>query len=467
LEIKVQKLRELMELMKPSMPKKVVIKATAFIRLGEGKAIATNLETMISVDMPEAKEPLLIPFTGLVDSLKYIAGNQTMTIEATEKKLVQLSWPDGHASYPTEDVVEFPVLPEINVKAEADLNADMVIPGMLEILPYASTDEARPILNGITMVLGNPVELAAGDGFRMGHKVLPISFPIEEKIIIPQHAVIVLGHAFNKMPRVATLPIAAAKRPLHLTLYGDDAVPATKATFNFGKVSVVVNLIQGNPPNFLALIPKDEAVWSAQMFAPQMEAAIKRVRTIAKGGSSIVRLSFENGMVSVMAVGEDQEISTELKTIAAKGEPWKTALNYGYLVTYLSGKQGIITMSQHTDKGPLVFQYQNSPRVLIMPMAVGEDKPKKDEPEPETGETTEPAAETPTEPANAETEEEEEEEEEDEGGEAAEPTLKQAIVEQSGIPEDNLIVASVKEDAAEAKPKTRAPRKKTPKPVTT
>lgn len=73
----------------------------------------------------------------------------------------------------------------------------------------------------------------------------------------------------------------------------------------------------------------------------------------------------------------------------SKSVSGRTALNYTYLLDYLSGKQGIVIFSKYDDTSPVVFQYQNSPRVLIMPMFVewGDEKPtaaEKAEPEPET-----------------------------------------------------------------------------------
>ena len=98
---------------------------------------------------------------------------------------------------------------------------------------------------------------------------------------------------------------------------------------------------------------------------------------------------FADGKLTVSAKGEDQEISATMDTLNTQGEPGRTALNHTYLLDFLSGKQGIVIFSKYDKTGPLVFQYQNSPRVLIMPMFVqwGDEKPtaaEKAEPEPET-----------------------------------------------------------------------------------
>ena len=412
MEIQVTKLRELMELLKPAVPKKSAIPITAYIRLGEGKAIATDLGTMVIADLPEAEEPMLLPFASLAEMLKYVPGNEMVKVEAQNKK-VSLAWSGGTASYPTEAVQDFPVLPEVPTKAEGTIDGDTLLEAMLAALPYVAADETRLVLSGVTLVLGNPIEVAAGDGFRMSHQVLGLSFPLEAKIIVPAHAVNILGHVFAKTPRTppssadSLIPIVMAKRQLHMALTGEN-----KVRLDLGRTaSVVINLVQGSPPEWLKLIPKGEPVLQSQVFAPQLEAAVKRVRAIAKDGKGIVRMVFADGNLTVSAKAEDQEISATIDTLNTQGEPGRTALNYTYLLDYLSGKQGIVIFSKYDDTSPVVFQYQNSPRVLIMPMFVqwGDEKPtaaEKAEPEPETieenpevepEEETEPVAAAPTE----------------------------------------------------------------------
>jgi len=390
MEIQVNKLRELMELLKPAVPKKSTLPITAYIRLGEGKAIATDLETMVITDLPEAEEPMLLPFASLAEMLKYVPGNETVKIEVQNKK-VSLAWSGGTASYPTEAVQDFPVLPEVPTTAEGMLDGDTLISAMLAALPYVATEESRPVLSGVTLVLGSPIEVAAGDGFRMSHQVLGLSFPLEVKIILPAHAVRTLGHVLAKTPRTppssadSLIPIVTAKRQLHMALAGEN-----KVRLDFGRTaSVVINLVQGSPPDFLKLIPKGEPILQSQVFAPQLEAAVKRVRTVAKDGKGIVRMVFADGNLTVSATGEDQEISATIDTLNTQGEPGRTALDQKYLLDYLSGKQGIVIVSQYDKTGPVVFQYQSSPRVLIMPMFVewGDEKPtaaEQAEPEPET-----------------------------------------------------------------------------------
>jgi hypothetical protein len=227
----------------------------------------------------------------------------------------------------------------------------------------------------------------------MSHQVLGLFFPLEEKIIVPARGVAILEHVFAKTPRTppstaeSLIKVVTAKRQLYMALIGDN-----KLRLDFGTTaSVVINLILGKPPEWLALIPKGEPVLQSQIFAPQLGAAAKRVRDIARDGSGIVRMEFTDGKLKVSARGDDQEISSTIDTLNTQGEPGRTALDQKYLLGYLNGKQGIIVFSKYTDVGPVVFEYQKSPRVLIMPMSVqwGDETPPAEKAEPQAEPTDE------------------------------------------------------------------------------
>lgn len=389
MELQVNRLRGTLDLLKPAVPKNPALKVLNYIRLGDGKAIATDLESMIIANLGEAQEQMLLPYSEVADALKFIPGDETLTIGPAGRKAVSLSWPEGKAQYPTEAVLDFPTLPDLPTRAEGDINGDILIPTMLAALPYVTDDEKRPVLTGVTLVLGNPIEVAAGDGFRMSHQVLGVSFPAEQKTIVPARSVKILGHVFDKTPRPPSIPLVAAKRKVHVSLVGDN-----KLRVDFGTATVVINLIAGEPPTWLALIPKGEPVLESQIFAPQLEAAVKRLRNVAKDGSDIVRLVFKDSRLTLSAKSEDMEMEAVLDTISTKGQG-RTAMNYKQLLEYLAGKQGVITLCQYDNTSPLSLQYQNSPRVLIMPMLV---KWADEEPAPQ------PAEEAPqTAPAGGET----------------------------------------------------------------
>ena len=88
--------------------------------------------------------------------------------------------------------------------------------------------------------------------------------------------------------------------------------------------------------------------------------------------------------MKVSARGGDQEISSTIDTVHTQGEATRIAINQKYVLGYLNGKQGIITFSKYTESGPAVFEDQQSPRMIVMPMVVAwgdEPAAAKEEPE--------------------------------------------------------------------------------------
>ncbi len=404
--IAVTKLKELLDLMKPVINKKATLPVLKFIKMGDGKAVATDLEVMIIRDLSEATEPMLLPHAALSDVVKYIPGIN-VNIEAKDGK-VFLTWDGGSANYPTEKLEEFPMVGEMTSRGEGELDADRIVNAMAAAMPYTAEESTRAVLTGVTLVLGNPIEVAAGDGFTMSHQILPLSFPAEEKIIIPAHAVAVMAHVLLKIPRNppsggdSLIPILVAKRMAKVSLLArEDEIE--KVSFDLGSASVMIKLIAGKPPEWLALIPKGEPILQSTIFALQLEAAVKRVKSIVDGkkGDSIVRVVFADGKITLStSAAEEGEISTTINAVHTMGEPGRTALNYNYLLRYLAGKQGVITLSQFEGTGPISFEYGGLPKVLIMPMAVKwgdepvEETPAAAEATVAENETEEPTSET-------------------------------------------------------------------------
>ena len=221
----------------------------------------------------------------------------------------------------------------------------------------------------------------------MCHKALGLSFPLEEKIIIPCQGVAVLDHVFAKTPRTppatpqSLIKAVTAKRQLRMSIIGDN-----KLRLDFGtSASVIINLIAGKPPEWLALIPKGEPMLQSQIFALQLEAAVKRVRIIAKEGTDAVRLEFADGKLKSIRQGRRPGNQLHHRHDPHPGEPRRIAINQKYVLGYLSGKQGIITFSKYTESGPAVFEDQQSPRMIVMPMVVAwGDEPTAAKEEPQT-----------------------------------------------------------------------------------
>jgi len=372
MQMRVNRLREALNLLKPVVPKKATLPVLQNILLTDGKAEATDLEVAVALDMPEVDGQCLIPYRTVVELLKRIPGDETVTLEQKGMGL-NLTWSGGKASYDANDPKDYPPFPKFDAKAQHSVDGDMLIGTLSLIADYCSSDEARPVLTGVTIYLNETLEVAASDGFRMAYQPLPIAFEAEgvNSIIIPARAVRLLSHLWDKGPRApvgdSLIELLTSKRQVGLTLgggmLGDEMLKA-----EFGRVTLVTKLVSGTPPQFKQLIPQDVQT-EVQVMAPDFERAVRGVSDVASDGGGIARLSWSKTKMTVSAKSEDKgQVETNLSVDSP--EPGKIAINNRYLLSYLHDKEGVVTMGVRDPQEPILFHYGVSPTVVIMPMAV-------------------------------------------------------------------------------------------------
>jgi len=371
MQVKVAKLREAMNLLTPVIPgKKATLPVLHNVLLRDGKIAATDLETWVEVVLPEVDLECLIPHSSVTELLKYVPGNEMLTIE-TDGQL-KLSWEGGSSSYPRVKPDEFPVIPKLKVKTQGILDGNQLINAMAIASKYCSSDETRPVLCGVSILPGENLDIAGADGFRMAYQTLTASLPLDKPLIIPPKAVKVLSYLWQHTspditPSESLVGLVTQKRKVEVALMEATAT-GDKLQLLFDDVTVLINLIQGNPPNFKQLIPS-EVPTSVQLFPGDLERAIKRVRRIAMNSSGIVRLSWTTDMMTVSAKSEEMGEAEGTLPVHADN-PDKVALDIRYLLEYLKGKEGMITMGVTGGTAPVMFRHRASPVVMVMPMNV-------------------------------------------------------------------------------------------------
>lgn len=380
MKIKVARLRDTLDVLRPAVPRNPTLKVLSNVMVKDGKMSTTNLESFVTVTVPEADESFLFPFDEVDKMLKHVPGYEFLEMHAKRGKLL-LAWPEGEATYPAGKTGDFPDVPEIEVKSEGDIDGDTFIPALSSALPYVARDEARPVLSGVTVQFGSPIEVAGGDGTRMAHIVLPLLFPGEHAAIIPAGAVSTLVHVMEKSPRhpplgEALVPILLAKRLIHVALDGKKGL---KIDFS-STISVMVKLVDGKPPEWLKVIPKDEPVLTANFFASEFDTAVRRVADVAQKGKNVVRFEFTDHGVLISARADGREISAKVSCFDLQGAPNRFALNLRYLTSYLKDKDSVVAISWVGGKAPVAFQHAKHPKVLIMPMEAEWDKELSTEP---------------------------------------------------------------------------------------
>ena len=351
----------------PAVPKKTTLPITTQVLLAEGKAMATDLEVGVSVGLPEAEEPVLLPHKGALEFLRYAPAHKTARVTPTKGK-VSLAVDGTETSLDAGTPQDFPPIPENGGESEGVLDGDALVRALTTVLLCAATEESRPVLSGVHLATGDTVEAVGADGFRLAWERIPgkLSGP---SMNIPRRAVEVLEHLWKRgaTPELAgareIASVAIAKRLIRLD-WGNE-----RLQLRFGGIALVAQLIGGTFPNYRQLIPTETAP-PITVHAEDMERALRQVRKVAEDGSGIVRLVWEGEKLTVSAQGKEVG-ETSVPIPVTSSEPGRIALNLGYLLEYFKGRSGAVTMAPNKeDKGPVMFSHRGAPHLLIMPMNV-------------------------------------------------------------------------------------------------
>jgi len=388
------------------------------VLLQDGQAIATDLELGVMVDLPEVVGQYLLPFKQVSKLLAYVPGNDEVTIEMLGRSL-SLAWPDGSASFEADDPKDYPVIPQMKPVIKHEISADLLVPSLVAMLDYCAESNERPVLSGVSLFLGDQLEIAAGDGFRMAYKTLPASLPPGDglkTVILPAKAIDILEHLWRKAPRPVPNDGSIQSVVDMVTNKGLMQVEISPILFKaqFGIVTLLVKTIQGTPPNFKTLIPTTAEQNEVQLIAPDLDRALGRLAISAKEGIGAVRMLWDNGKMKLSAEAGANNVETTIPVHTPNGSG-RIAVHIKYLQEYIKGKTGLVTIKITTPTSPVVFRYSQAPLVAIMPMqatwpdqtppapvaelkaSVQETEPKEEE-EPGDGDPQDEGAEQMTEP---------------------------------------------------------------------
>ncbi len=369
MEIQVSKLREALKLLESVVPspKRTTIKSIGYVLLGNGRALATDLEIAVKVDLPEAVEPMLLPM-GAQDFLNTIPGHHSVTITAKGKN-VELKAGFMEAEFTTLGAEDFPPIESGNFEHDVVLNGDALVKALVTVFDCSAKEDARPVLHGACLTTeGDGFVVAVGaDGFQLAVEKIQGKLPGDKPLIIPREAVRLLERLWSKakapdLTNVETLAqLAMAKRPIRLE-YNSDALQ-----LHFGTVTMHIKLIQGTFPNYSQLIPSNFTS-SVTVWAEDLKRVLKAVGKLAKESSSIVRLEWSEEKLKVSA--RAAEYGSSSGTIGAKcTAPGKIAFSIVYLENWLSPLQDEVTISMNKAGDPSLWSHPKSTRV-VMPMFV-------------------------------------------------------------------------------------------------
>lgn len=383
MRVQVRKLRDVMGLLQPVIPKNPTLRILSNVLLKDGKAMAMNMEATVIVDLPEAGEGILVPIT-LIEFLNYVPGHIIADIGRDEKGNVAVVCGTSKSVFPYVDPEDYPRMPDLPL-FDLQVDGDKLIGAMMLAKPYMARTGERPTLKGVTLVIGpEKSHVAAGDGYRMFYKDIPCR--ADPRLwIIPDTTVPLLQELWKKtavpeIPAVDALlvQVAIAKRLMRLGVIEQEE--SQRLVASFGKVTLVSRLIGGTPPDWMAVIPT--AYKSClTVFAPDLYRAILQVATVAGDGLGKVRLDWDSNELRI-STGDNEETAQAMIFVTLDGQPGYIAFNYHYLLSYLKPRQGMVDIRFDKPDRPGVF-LDGQCIAVIMPVLdtpTKEEKPQESKP---------------------------------------------------------------------------------------
>lgn len=192
---------------------------------------------------------------------------------------------------------EFPVMPAIAGGKKWSISSSVLKRGLQQVVPAASTDEARPVLTGIYVHSHEGrLYMAATDSYRLAEKQLT---KVKDDMSL-------------------LIPASAMQDLLRVIADSEDEVAVVhdeqQVLFKVGDVELVTRLIEGNYPDYRKLVPQNFST----------AATLKRTElmNITKVSSLFARESA--GSITIHVDGDGQQVS--IRSIASQlGENTSTA----------------------------------------------------------------------------------------------------------------------------------------------
>ena len=264
------------------------------------------------------------------------------------------------------DAQEFPPIPVPDLSAGVTLNMADFREMIQQVVFAASTDETCPVLQGVmTTIANNEVALAATDGFRISIRKLPLAAPFEKtyNLIIPARALSELARIAVDGDQTLTMNVPPGRG---------------QVIFHLKNTEVVSQLIDGNFPDYRAIIPrslKTHTVLSRGEFLN----ACKQAEIIARETDNVIRMEIKTnpdrpGEIKISAQAEQTGSSDVNLDANVDGEGITIAFNVRFLREVLGVvKTPSVVLETNAHNTPAILKPVGDDTFthVIMPMHLG------------------------------------------------------------------------------------------------
>ncbi len=336
---------------------------------GRLRLASTNLELGISCWIPtqiSEEGAVTVPARTFADLINALPPEQVQLVLNTRTQTLNVHCGTNSTDIKGIDAQEFPPMPVPDLAEGVSLNINDFKEMIQQVVFAASSDEARPVLQGVLMTINeSEVTLAATDGFRISVRKTLLANPVRQKV-----SVIIPARALSELARIAT----DGEQTLTMNIPSGRG----QVIFHLKDAELVSQLIDGNFPDYKVIIPRSTKTHTVVSTAGFLKAC-KQAEIIAREGNNVIRINLlsqgdEPGVVEISAQSEETGASEVKVDANIDGQPLLVAFNVRFLREVLEViKTPSVAIETNQNNTPAIIKPIGDEDFVhvIMPMHLG------------------------------------------------------------------------------------------------
>ncbi len=297
---------------------------------------ATNLEMAISIPLGAKVErdgEITIPARVISELVGNLTPGQ-ISLDA-EKEILKIAAQGFSSSLSGINSSDFPVVPHELDKKEVSIKSNDFKHSLNKVLFAVSSDETRPVLTGVLVVLNkDDITFVSTDGFRLSKKRIKLSSSVkdETKLIIPK----------NTLSELSRLEVSSDSQLVFSFNRSDNQI-----LFNLQEMILTSRIIEGDFPDYEKIIPKDSRL-KVKVDKSDLLRAVKLASVFARESANVIKVKVKKASVFISAESShsgsqetelDARVEDEAETLK-DGEDYVIAFNYKFLEDFLGSCEG-------------------------------------------------------------------------------------------------------------------------------
>ena len=335
---------------------------------GEELTVTTSdLETTIighlKVESVEREGVIAAPAKLMLDSLKEFP-EMPLEFEVNDTTWeIKVKWTSGSLSIPGASAVSYPAMPAIGAECkDILLDVDMLIAGINKTIFATADDELRPVMNGVYFNFEQgKLTFVATDAHKLVRSMVECpDVDFNASFILPKKPANLLKGVLLK-----------EEEPIRVMF------DAKNVTFELKNHKLVCRLIEGNYPNYSAVIPTANP---NKVLVDRVELVngIKRVAVCSNPTTNLIRMDIAGNKISLAAQDIDFSVSAnETISCSYEGQAVTIGFKSTFLVEILSNIDTATVMIELADSTRAgVFKpvyddkHAHEVLMLLMPMMI-------------------------------------------------------------------------------------------------